>query len=119
MLTWAIYYDDGSRFTDEDGSAFEAPRTGVQIIAQADPSMGWELVSSADYYYFEPDRRGWYVADLFTVWDVLIRAPRPLILFGRMVSEDEFRAITLRVLDELPTPKTAWRRGEPSWVRGR
>jgi hypothetical protein len=116
---WRIYYGDGSRFTSEDGSAFDAPRTNVQLIAQQDDSMGWELLSESDYYYFEPDTRGWYVADLFTVWDVLVRAKQPLIAFGRMLNTEEFRQIVLRVLDELPTPKTAWRRGEPSWVRGR
>ena len=119
MIQWAIYYDDGLKFTSDDGPALHAPRTGVQIIAQADPSMGWELLSGADYFYFEPETRGWYIADLFTVFDVLIRSKQPLILFGRMVSEECFREITLRVLDELPTPKTAWRRGEPSWVKGR
>jgi hypothetical protein len=116
---WRVYYGDGSVYTSEDGSALEAPRVNVQVIAQEDPSMGWELLSEADYYYFEPETRNWYIADLFTVWDVLIRSRQPLIMFGRMVTEDEFREIVLRVLDDLPTPKTGWRRGEPSWVKGR
>lgn len=117
MKNWAIYYDDGSRFTDEDGTEFDAPRTGVQIIVQKNSSMGWELVSQADYYYYEPETRGWYVAEMFTIWDVLIRSKRPLIMFGRMVTDDVFRKIVLRVLDELPSPKTGWLRGEPSWIR--
>lgn len=115
---WRIYYGDGTRFTDEDGDAFDAPRVDVQVIAQTDSSMGWELLSQADHYYFEPETRNWYVADPFTVWDVLVRSKHPLIVFGRMMTDEGFQQIVRQVLDELPTPKTAWRRGKPSWLRG-
>lgn len=113
-----IYYDDGSRFTNEDGDIFDAPRLGVQIIAYKHETLGWELVSQSDYFYFEPEARGFYMADYWTVRDVLVRSKHPLIFFGRMVSDESFRQICLRMLDELPTPKTAWRRGRPSWLEG-
>lgn len=115
---WRVYYGNGETFTSDQGGAHDAPRTDVQIIAQQDQSMGWELLSSSDYYYYEEDRRNWYIADVFTIFDHLIRAKYPVILFGRMISDDEFTEITKRVLDDLPTPKTAWRRGMPGWLRG-
>lgn len=36
MLQWAIYYDDGSRFTNLDGSPDQAPFFGVQAIGCID-----------------------------------------------------------------------------------
>jgi hypothetical protein len=100
MKQWAIYYDDGSRFTDEDGTPYDAPRTGVQIIAQKDTSMGWELVSESDLFYYEESRRGFYGCNPTgsTLFDHLWRAKYPLVFAGRMVTEEEFRAIVLRVL---------------------
>lgn len=35
-LKWAIYYDDGTRFTNLDGTPDEAPFFGVQAIACED-----------------------------------------------------------------------------------
>lgn len=35
-LKWAIYYDDGTRFTNLDGKPDEAPFFGVQAIACED-----------------------------------------------------------------------------------
>ena len=116
---WRIYYGDGSVFTNEDGEPHDAPRTNVQVIAQDDWSMGAEMISEFDYYYWEPDTWGWYGADLFTVWDVLIRTKYPLIMFGRMMNKEEYKELSKRILAELPTPKTAWRRGTPGWLRGR
>ena len=116
---WKIYYGDGSTFTDADGEPYDAPRTNVQMVVQPDDHHGYELCSEFDYYYFEPETWGWYGADIFTVWDVMVRCRQPLILFGRMLSTPEYRALVTRVLDELPAPKTAWRRGTPSWIRNR
>lgn len=36
MLKWAIYYDDGKRFSNEDGTPDEAPFFGVVAIACED-----------------------------------------------------------------------------------
>ena len=119
MKLWAIYYGDGSIFTDEDGSPFDAPRTNVQIIVEKHPRLGWELFSQSEYFYYEPETRGFYHADIFTVFSVLIRSKAPLILFGQMISDEKFEEITLKMLDDLPSPKTSWRRGTPSWLKGR
>lgn len=120
MNEWAIYYGDGSVFSDENGTPYDAPRTNIQIIVQKHKSMGWELVSGADLFYYEESRRGFYACNSTgsTLWDHLWRAKYPLVFAGRMITDEEFRQIVLKVLDELPSPKTAWRHGEPSWIAG-
>ena len=118
-MLWAIYYGDETRFTDLDGSPYDAPRTDVQIIAFKNNRMGWEILSQSDYYYWEEAGHGWCMAvDQFNVFDVLNRVKYPLILFGRWLSQDDFRKVVLKMLDDLPEPKTLWRKGEPSWLKG-
>lgn len=117
MKKWMIYYGDGTRFTWEDGSPYDAPRTNVQIICTEETETGWELQSDNDYYYYDADIDVWFGADQFAVFDVLIRCKRPLIFFGRYIPTDDFKALFMEVLAELPTPKTAWRRGKPPWLR--
>ena len=78
-MRWRIYYDDGSVFTDQDGSPWDAPRTGVQAIAQPNDRVGWYILHSADAYYFEASREGWSKADEYTKWDHLCRARYPLL----------------------------------------
>jgi len=119
LTLWAIYYGDGSKFTDLDGSPFDAPRTNVQIIAFKNNQMGWEILSQSDYYYFEDGGHGFCIApDQFTLFDVLVRVFKPLIFFGRWLSQEDFRKVVLKMLDDLPEPKTLWRNGKPSWLKG-
>jgi hypothetical protein len=118
-MLWAIYYGDGSKYTSMDGSPFDAPRTDVQIIAFKNNQMGWEILSQSDYYYYEPKAHCWCIAaDQFNVFDVLVRVKKPIILFGRWLSQAAFRKVVLNMLDDLPEPKTLWRKGEPSWLKG-
>lgn len=106
MREWRIYYDDGTVFTNEDGTPWEAPRTGVQVIAQPNPTVGWYILHSADSYYWEEDREGWSKADEYTKWDHLVRAYTPLLIFGRQISDESYRIILKKVRKDLPTPKT-------------
>ena len=104
MRQWRIYYGDGSVFTSEDGTPWDAPRTNVQVIVQEHGRVGWQVLNSADEYYFEEDTRGWYEARGFT--DHLLRAKHPLVVFGRMMNNDEYVALLARAKEDLPTPKT-------------
>ena len=110
-LKWRIYYGDGSYFDSVQGTPWEAPRTNVQVIIQEDDRLGWEILSGNNEFYY--GERGWYGANGFTFYDHLIRAKYPLIVFGRMLSNEEYAAIEKRVLDDMKSegkPKTAWRR---------
>ena len=102
---WRIYYADGSVFTDADGTPWDAPRTGVQAIAQPNERVGWSILHSADSYYWEEEYT-WNKADEYTKWDHLIRAKYPLLIFGRMMGWDAYQEVLKRVKADLPTPKT-------------
>lgn len=109
---WRIYYEDGTTFSSEEGQAFDAPRTGVQVIAYQDDN-GWSLLSQADYYYYEPERTdwGWWHCGPVGMTLHLQRAKRPLILFGSMVPTDCFTDIEKRALADVGNLKRKWRRG--------
>ena len=111
---WRIYYGDGSTFSDEDGSPFDAPRTGVQVIAYTNPSTGKiDRLSQADFYYYEPECTdwGWWHCGPETMTLHLIRAKRPLILFGEMLPTRHFTEIEKKAIADIPTGmKGVWRR---------
>lgn len=100
-MWWRIYYEDGSVFTSQDGEAGDAPRLGVQIVAQEHPAAGWEVVQGGDYFYYEPERRAWWTGDFCTAMDHLIRARRQCLLFGRMMPDRDFAQLMERVNREL------------------
>ena len=89
---WIIFYTGGRIFTAAQGTAWEAPRRDVQSIASCRGGGGWYNVNQRDYYYYEKENGGWNEADdLFTIWDHLIRADKPLVAFGRMLSDENWR----------------------------
>ena len=53
MAGWVIWYADGSSFSDDDGEARDAPRSGVQCIAVADRSCGRHVLSEQNYYCWQ------------------------------------------------------------------
>lgn len=111
-MFWRIYYEDGSTFSSEQGSPFDAPRTGVQVIVHEDGD-GLSLMSQSDFYYWEPERSdwGWSYCDQYTLVLHLQRAKRPLILFGSMVTLGQFTEIEKRALSDVGALKVVWRRG--------
>ena len=106
MAGWSIFYEDGE-FSSDDGSPWDAPRQGVQIIAQCDEWVGYKLAHGSDYFYYESERGGFAGCDLFGCYDHLIRADKPLVLFGRMMSDEAFKAFFARVKKKLG-PKQGW-----------
>lgn len=111
-MQWRIYYDDGSVFTDKDGSPWCAPRTGVQIIAYEDVD-GWGLISQADFYYYEPESCtwGWWHCGPVGMTLHLQRARKPLILFGAMMLNEGFSEVEKRALADVGKLKRRFRRG--------
>lgn len=107
---WIIFYE-GHEFSSDDGSPWDAPRQGVQIIAQKDDFLGYTLIHGKDYFYFEEDRGGWSTCDQFGIYDHLIRAEIPCALFGRMMSDQGFQQLFHRVKGELGE-KQGWSQRE-------
>lgn len=94
---WIVYYGDFSTFSCDDGEPWEAPRLDVMAIASYSEKVGFYWIYSADYFYFEADRGGWQKADSFTLWDHLLRAKYPCVLFGRMLSDAHWDELWQRI----------------------
>lgn len=120
---WTIYYANGSTFSDRDGTAFDAPRDGVEIIVTSDIRTNRiGLISHSDYYYYEPtvcDWQWWH-CDLIGMSQHLKRAKQPLVLFGEYTSANNFSDIEKRALAEVNNKQHWWRGGpssEPGMLR--
>lgn len=110
---WRIYYGDGATYDDGDGSAFDAPAVNVQAVVVADPEHGWFCCRADDYYWYWPDQDRWYSGDTFGLFDYLTQHGPRKVLFGRSISDHEYREILNRAVTDpdLPT-KTGWQAHE-------
>jgi len=97
---WRIYYDDGKTFSSDEGTPFDAPRTGVIVIVQTNKQVGWELVHAYDYFYYEEKVGGWRASDQFGMYDHMIRCKTPLVLFGRMLDDATYYSMLNRIREE-------------------
>ena len=110
---WVIYYTNGDKFTSDDGSPWDAPRRSIQVIASSNPEVGFGWVHSSDYFYYEEENGGWQSADMFTLWDHLIRAKYPCPGFGRMLSDTDWKQLWRRVKEDFAgIEKDGWLRRE-------
>lgn len=107
MVTWKLFYGDGSTFSDQDGTPAEAPAVNVQVIAQAaDPGIGRRTCSRFDFYWWDGE---WHGSDLFGLFDYLMRVSPSIVKFGRVLPRLEFEALLNRaVTDSDLFPKVAW-----------
>ena len=110
-VDWIIFYDDGTEHTSDNG-AREAPRVGVEVIAQKNEKTGYGLFfTDGDYFVYDKDRGGWRITDQFGMFDHLITCREPLVLFGRNMSDDAFMEMKRKVAERCG-PKSAWLRRE-------
>jgi hypothetical protein len=100
-MRWRLYYENGSVFTDADGTPWDAPRQAVQMAVQEDPRVGYRYVSGEDYFYYEAERGGWNVTAQWGMFDHLLRAARPCVLFGRQMSDAGWSALHGRIKREM------------------
>lgn len=100
-MRWKVYYSDGTVYDSEESGVPKA--RDVQVIIQDHPSVGKELVTGADYYIRRDDGR-WLPVDLFGLWDWLLDTG--LVLFGRMVTSEEYRDVFSRA--KLEQEKSGW-----------
>jgi hypothetical protein len=92
-LAFAIHYGDGSVFTHEDGTIFEASPINVQAIAQ-DGDRGWHVVSHGDMYIWRDDM-GFLAVDEPGYWDYMYQTldhPK-IVFFGRTIDTPLFQEI--------------------------
>lgn len=95
MITWRIYYGDGSVYSSSDGLPESAPGLDVQAIAKSDPLVGRVILHGgeidAGYYWYEAGE--WYNGDIFGLFDYLQRPGFKVVKFGRSIPTDKFREI--------------------------
>lgn len=107
-LRWKIRYSGQPPYSNLDGSAFDAPALGVQVISQADPVVGRVLVRLADFYWFDHTEDYWYGGDIFGLWDYLTQPGPKKVIFGRTVPTRLHDEIVLAAANDPELPiKTA------------
>lgn len=110
---WAIFYTNGTVFTSEDGTPWEAPRRSVQVVVSCrdKDERDWDCFHKVDRFYYEPDHGGWNdCSDEFSMFDHMIRTKHPLVLFGRMLGNNEWKATFARVV--------VWNEAHKLWLTG-
>lgn len=88
-MEWKIFYSD-STYSNEDGPPELAPKRDVQTIAVADEVCGRRIERGNDFYVY---RHGWRGTDQFGLFDYLIEPGSKIVLFGRSLSDDEYRKV--------------------------
>lgn len=111
MLTWRIYYGDGSTIDSVD--PFSVPGLDVQAIVQADEDVGRYVLHHRDFYWWEPGDQQWNQSDHFGLWDYLQRPGPRKVVFGRSLDNRTYKVILERALHDPDfSPKSASRVGE-------
>jgi hypothetical protein len=108
VVTWKLYYGDGSTFSNLDGPPSAAPPCNLQALAQqSDIAIGRKTVSHYDFYWWDDGE--WFGGDLYGLFDYLQRQSPSIVKFGRALPRLQFEAILARaVQDPDLLPKTAW-----------
>ena len=107
-LGWRIYYGDGSTYDENDGPPAEAPKRNVQAIVVTDDAVGFAVMESFDFYWYDPvDREPdeWYGGDRFGLFDYLIRPGSKIVLFGRSIPTAEYEAIVKAAREDPDFPR--------------
>jgi hypothetical protein len=116
MTRWWIVYGDRSLYSDESGSAWDAPGRDVQVVVASSLEHGievWRPFRETNYYVYLPEADTWRGVDLFGLWDYLAEPGKKKVLFGRTMLDKEWHEL-VRWVDEHPDLplKTGWRPGE-------
>lgn len=108
MSEWLIVYGDRSTYSSEDGPAWDAPATNVQVILVSDPDHVWEpLYGGAGYYIWTEDE--WRMADdAFALHDYLCQPGPRKVIFGRSLSRGEWQELLRWATTELGPRTGRW-----------
>ncbi len=89
---WEIYYDDGTTFSDLDGTPEQAPSFGVICVVTPDETVGRIVIHKWDWYYMVEGQ--WWGSDIYGVLDRLTHNLEVTALKqGRSVANHEFQRI--------------------------
>lgn len=109
-MLWKIYYDDGSTFTEDNGTPWEAPRLGVQFVVQKlEHNKRYLILSGADYYTYQEEFGWWYCTELDMFDHLFTAGSNQLFIKGKMIGYEKTNEMARRVHKELPNRKDSWR----------
>jgi hypothetical protein len=113
---WWIVYGDRSIYSSNDGTAWNAPARGVQVVISTSNENGlevWRPWRETNYYvYFHGEDR-WLGVDMFGMWDYLCEPGPKRVLFARTMFDEDWHALLQWVNEHPDLPiKTGWRPGE-------
>jgi hypothetical protein len=99
-MKWRIYYGGGSTFSSEDGAPVDAPRRNIQCIVRVDEEVGRYIERMDNFYVWCSDRENWKGVDRFGLYDYMLYEKHTVILFGRTITEKEYKAIYDRAVND-------------------
>lgn len=102
---WKIYYEGRKTYSNLDGPPELAPKRRVQVIGVAEYATGQRIERENDYYVWAPERGGWRGCDQFGLYDYLIDPGFKIVLFGKMLSNDEYKEIFQMAVNDPDLPK--------------
>jgi len=113
-VKWKIYYSDGSTIGSENVTPWSLEkRSDVQVIVQESDEHNWVTRSGSDYYVW--DSRGgnpkWFRADIFGLYDYLLKPGFKCVLFGIEIESKTFREIFNKARSEFGV-KEAYEKAE-------
>lgn len=103
-VEWAVWYDDGSSFSNLDGPPESAPRWGVMCVAAQSGDHGRMIWHGVDYYAWKDG--AWVSLDITGLFDYLGNHPgkEKIVLIGRHVAPDVFYRIYQMAVDDPRLP---------------
>lgn len=91
---WAVVYDDGTVFTDKDGSPEDAPSFGVIACVSPCEELGREVIHGWDWYYFNEEFGCFWGCDLHGLLDRLLNnLAVSAVKQGRSIYTPKFREL--------------------------
>jgi hypothetical protein len=116
-VRWRIYYVGGETFCDEQGSPFDAPTLGVQVVLVAEPEVGRMLIAMRDYYWWDVARSTWFGGDVAGFYQYLMFDKGPkAVLFGRFVTNEEFQSCVKRAMFDPDFPPKSGKHPTEGWL---
>ena len=117
---WLIVYADGSTYSSDDGPPEDAPTSGVQVVYNANASVGFKVEQSRPGYWGWVNGYGWmgYQTDS-GYWDYLMPpGVMKYVLYGRILPDEDWHEIQKKA-GELATglAKSGWWKSESDYLK--
>lgn len=108
-MKWRIYYTGGKSFSSADGSPYDAPTIGVQVIAYPEPSVGTYILAKEHFYWWDAERSQWFGGDQSGFYQYMFGPGPKMVLFGATVTNDEYTDCVKRALADPGFPEKSAR----------